>query len=86
MNTEPRITQIKGKLFGIRFRPRGPGDSHIVIQIIKEDDDNWFCHGTSFSSHWIDDLIEQLQNAKMKLDNEAIKDRSGYGYEFKYEQ
>lgn len=73
--------EFKGGQFGVRLVPRGGNDPHVCIQLLGEDDENWFEIGNSFSSFWIDDLIQQLQIAKKAM--EALpKDRHGYGREF----
>lgn len=73
---------LKGRHFGITFKERGPNDPHICIQIIGEDDEHWFDIGNAFSSFWIQDLINQLEAAKVLLDTEYKDDPSGFGYTF----
>lgn len=75
--------EIKGKQFGVRFEPRGDGanDNHICIQILTEDDENWFEAGNSFSSYWLEDLITVLQTANDAMKQNAKKDGK-YGYKF----
>ncbi len=78
--------EIKKKQFGVKIIPRGPNDEHVVIQIITEDDENWFDHGNSFSSYWIDDLIDVLQETRRYIQHftEAdIVNGRQYGYKFK---
>lgn len=55
--------EIKGECFGIRIikREDAPNDA---VQILCEDDGNWFEKGEMFDAGWIDDLIEQLIAAK----------------------
>jgi hypothetical protein len=71
---------IRCELFGVNLTPRDTDDQHIMIQLMTEDDGNWFNHGSSFSSYWIDDLIEALMKTKIELIDNYEKDPSGYGY------
>ena len=57
------MKEIRGEQFGVRF-VKHPKMDKAIIQIITEDDENWFEHGNPFSQHWIDELIEVLQKAK----------------------
>jgi len=81
--TLKRIRSVKNGQFGVRFVPRGPGDPHVCVQVISEDDGNWTTSGDSFSSFWIDDLICALQAARNQLDFYAIWQRDGFGWKFK---
>lgn len=74
-------TEIKGQQFGVRFVPRGDKDDHICIQLLSEDDEQWFETGSYFSSHWLDDLIAVLKKAKEEMKSNAKKD-GNYGYKF----
>jgi hypothetical protein len=76
-----RHSEIKGGQFGVRFEPRGQDDPHVCIQLLSEDDTNWFEVGNSFSSFWLDDLIAQLTAAKTLLE-QGPKDPAGFGYRF----
>jgi hypothetical protein len=77
------LTEIKGNQFGVRFEKRGPKDPHVIIQLLSEDDDNWFEVGNSFSAFWISDLIAVLETAQETLKNNAKWNRKEFGYEFK---
>ena len=79
------VTEFKGAQFGVKLTPRGDNDPHVCIQLLGEDDEHWFEIGDPFSSFWIDDLIQQLQNAKKALET-MPKDRHGYGREFRDEE
>lgn len=79
------MIETKGKQFGIRLVPRSKNDNHICLQILTEDDGQWFKKGNYFNSAWIDDLIEQLQIAKCLLQSQN-KNEHGSGYKFKYPQ
>lgn len=76
------IQEIKGGQSGVRFVSRGPNDDHILIQLLGEDDENWFKRGDAISSFWIDDLISTLQTAKSVLEQQAVVDEDGFGYRF----
>lgn len=78
-----RIKPVKGARNGVKFVPRGKDDPHILIQLLGEDDDNWFNSDGVMSSFWIDDLILTLQRAKETLSKKANPDRDGFGFEFK---
>lgn len=73
--------KILGGQFGVEIVPRGRDDDHACIQILSEDDDNWFESGSSFSSFWLDDLIKVLQSAKTELQTNYEKEE--FGYKFK---
>ena len=72
-----------GSCAGIALTKRGPTDPHIMFLILTEDDENWFISNNGFSSFWIDDLEIQIKKAKEWMENNAIKDPSGFGYTFK---
>jgi hypothetical protein len=73
--------KILGDCFGVRFVPRGRDDDHVCLQILIEDDTYWHKHGSSFSSHHIDDLISVLQMARAKLET-MPKEGHGFGWKF----
>ena len=56
---------IKGDCFGVRIIKREdcPND---LVQILVEDDDNWFEKDTPFDAGWIDDLISVLRAAQQQ--------------------
>lgn len=77
---------FKGECKGVRLINRGVNDPHISIEILTEDDENWFVSTTSpFSSGWIDDLIVQLQLAKAYMETQEpdIYEGQQYGWKFK---
>ena len=55
--------KLQGECFGIEIveRPDAPNDA---VQILVEDDGNWFDVGQPFDAGWIDDLVRQLLAAK----------------------
>lgn len=73
------VIESKGKQFGIRLIPRSENDNHICVQIISEDDGEWF-EKMSFSSAWLEDLLEHLHIAEVLL-LDQLPDK--YGYKFK---
>lgn len=79
------IKEFKGQCKGVRLVPRGINDPHICVQIITEDDENWFESDKSFSSAWLDELIEQLQEARVWLATQEpdIYEGQQYGWELK---
>ena len=83
---EQKIT-FKGRCKGVELIKRGINDNHICINILTEDDGNWFVSKSEigFSSSWIDELIEQLQNAKKYIETQEPDMYEGrqYGYKFK---
>lgn len=83
MTTTAKIQDFEQILltqFGVRFQTRGENDSHILIQIMSEDDENWYEHGNSFSSFWLDELISVLTIAKENLEHRAEKTEFGYDF------
>lgn len=75
-----------GENQGVALIPRGPGDNHIIVVFLVEDDGNWSVSRNqvvSFSNFWIRDLMEQLQAAEQWMVTNAVKDPSGFGYCFK---
>ena len=79
--------EFKGELMGVRLVPRGQTDRHISVQMLIEDDEHWHDLGSRFSSSWIGELIEQLQEAKkyMKTQERSMHKGKQYGYQFKDE-
>lgn len=57
-------TEFRGKLFGVLLIERrdAPNDA---VQILAEDDGNWFTVGEPFDAAWIDDLVKHLTLAKL---------------------
>ena len=77
---------FKGNCKGIRLTRRGENDPHIMVSILTEDDENWFVdEKNKFSSYWIDDLIEQLKNAKSFIESQEpdVYEKRQYGFKFK---
>ena len=83
MEKTKNIIEFKGECRGIALRKRGANDPHIEIVLLVEDDETWYDTG-SFSSYWIDELIEKLQEAKKYIETQEpdIYDGRQYGYKF----
>lgn len=75
------MNRILGEQFGIEFRKRGISDSHVCLFLLTEDDEFWHQVGNGFSSHWLDDLIQQLTLAKQFMEKNCVKNVNG-GYSF----
>jgi hypothetical protein len=74
---------IKGELWGVRFDKHDSTDNHIHIQLMIEDDGQWFDvddEGGSgnCSSFWLPDLINVLSRAQEVLEKHAEPDRFGF--------
>jgi hypothetical protein len=79
--------ELRGVQSGVRLEARASGvlDKHIIVQLLGEDDGNWFKVGNGISSFWLDDLIEVLQKAKSIVEAQEPDMFNGfqYGYKFK---
>ena len=79
--------EFKGNCKGIKLtkRKRNENDNHICVQILTEDDGDWFASCNSFSSYWIDDLIEQLKITKAYIETQEPDMYNGkqYGWKFR---
>lgn len=79
LQREYRVTFL-GACMGIGFKPRKEGDAHILIQILVEDDDNWFTSDQPFSSFWLPDLRMQIDEAQHWLECNAHHDVGGWRF------
>ena len=78
-----------GECHGIGLKPRGAGDEHIVVDILHEDDENWFLSEAGFSSSWMEEFIDLVVVAQNWMKKHAVQDKVGrrvYGYKFKKTQ
>jgi hypothetical protein len=77
--------EFKGQCKGVELVKRETNDNHICVRILTEDDDDWFASASSFSSSWLDELIEQLQLAKKYIESQEPDMFNGkqYGWKFK---
>jgi len=67
-------TSINGECFGVGLKNApythdGKEYQRVQVQIIAEDDESWFRHGTTFDSAWLQDLITSLEAAKAIVEN-----------------
>jgi len=67
-----------GKCHGVILTQRGKKDPHVCVQIITEDDDNWFISDNSFSSFWLPDLMSILEEAFDWIDKNCVEDDCGW--------
>lgn len=74
---------LKGTCHGVLFCRRGPDDPHVMIQLLVEDDGNWFTSDSGFSSYWLPEYIELMQEALKWLEANCDKDPDGYGWVFR---
>ncbi|KKN26951.1 hypothetical protein LCGC14_0869470 [marine sediment metagenome] len=70
--------KILGECLGIELVKRSDDDEHICIQLLIEDDGNWFNLGNSFSSFWIEDLVDVIKGTSVHL-RSMPDDPSGFG-------
>lgn len=68
-----------GECIAVELADRDVGDQHQLVSILLEDDENWHPK-ISVSSHWLAEMIEQLQAARAYLETNAEKEPDGYGY------
>lgn len=75
---------IFGECHGVRLRKRSPknNDYHILVDIICEDDGQWFETNTLGSSHWIPDFENVLKTLN-KYFKECCEPDGKYGFKFK---
>lgn len=62
--------RMLGAQFGVEIGDKIEGNNGLKLQILVEDDENWFKCGNWFSSLWINDLIDVLKKVKRQVDNE----------------
>lgn len=83
-----KTVDFKGECKGIRLVPRNSkdGDNHILVQFLTEDDGMWHEEEGLGSSYWIDELIEQLCDAREYIktqEPDIAENGKQYGYKFK---
>lgn len=80
----PIRKEFKGQCMGVGLSDRLSVDSHITVHTMVEDDGEWYVTN-HFSSYWIDELIQKLQEANnyLKTQTPDIYDHKQYGYKFK---
>lgn len=70
-----------GAQFAVGLSDRAPGDKHVCIQILSEDDGHWFVNENRFSSFWLPDLQRVLNEADIWMKLHCIEDGK-FGYKF----
>ena len=71
---------ILGACHGVVFTRRGKDDPHVCMQIITEDDENWFVSDNSFSTYWLPQLMTVLQEARDWMDKNCDKTDEGWTF------
>lgn len=76
---------FRGKCMGVKLKPRGAKDPHIMVTLEIEDDEVWFPKDFVVSSYWLDELIEQLQAAQAFCASQDLDLYNGrqFGWKFK---
>ena len=77
--------QFLRNCFGVVLRARSADDPHIAVYHCEQDDDNWYLR-PGYSSHWIDEMIDTLRQAKAWMQEHAEPEKTGHGYMFKTRQ
>jgi hypothetical protein len=75
--------QFRGNCMGVKLRERGPNDPHITVILEVEDDENWY-EQCDFSSYWLDELIEKLQQAKKFCESQEPDNYENHQYGWKF--
>ena len=81
-NTEQNkliVATFKKDCLGAIIMKRGENDNHLCVRMIVEDDGVWFANGNGFSSVWLPEAIEAMNDAQKWLEENAVDD-NGYGY------
>lgn len=77
------IKLFLGECVGVRLVTRGPIDNHICFEILVEDDGMWGKSSSFASSYWIPELMEVMQEVYSYLQNEQVRDQTGFGWMLK---
>ena len=73
-----------GECCGVGLCQRDKKDKHVMIELLIEDDGQWFAPFTEVSSVWLPDLKQVLDEAEHWMKKYCIKDKEeGGGYKFK---
>ncbi len=67
-----------GKCHGVILTRRGKDDPHVCMQIITEDDENWFVSDSDFSAFWLPGLISVLQEAQTWIEKNCLAEHGGW--------
>lgn len=73
---------IKKRCKGVRVTDRNTdkNDLHQMIEILTEDDEQWFV-SDSFSTYWLDELIDSLTEARTLLQSNPSFKKTQWGFE-----
>ena len=63
-----------GKCVGIALTNRIPGDRHICFRWLTEDDGNWFPGRNSWSTYWITEAADVINEVRDWLETHAVPD------------
>jgi len=74
---------IVRKCLGVLITRRGENDPHVVLQPIIEDDKTWHTPSGGFSSFWLPEYIDVLNEARTWIQMNCDSDPSGYGWKFR---
>lgn len=80
----PIVKEFKGQCLGVGLSKRTPIDNHIMVNILTEDDGNWWI-ANRFSSAWLSELLSKLHDATnyIKTQDLDLYAKRQYGYKFK---
>lgn len=71
-----------GRQHAVGLKHRGKNDLHVCVQILTEDDENWFTSEGEFSSYWLLELTELMVEAHKWMSTNCEKD-GAYSFKFK---
>ena len=67
-----------GESHAVQLADRGLEDTHTLVYIFGEDDEDWF-QVDRFSSYWLDELIDKLVEARNYMRKHYHKDKKEGG-------
>ena len=65
----PIVATFKGSCAGVVIYRRSTNESHLCFIPICEDDGNWFVAKHGWSTYWLDELYNQMDQAYHWLEN-----------------
>ncbi len=83
LEIRPFVRMFLCGVHGVLLRRRGPGDDHVVFEVICEDDEYWFPGSAGGSSYWLPHLMGALVEARRWCGRKCLPDPEGSGYMFK---
>lgn len=72
------VALFLGNCHGVRLVHRRKDDTHIIYEILCEDDGHWFVSDGGGSSYWLSELIELLQYVHKWMKENLVKDGCAY--------